>query len=115
MIRRLSELTREPLRNVRGGTGEVSSVDYLRNGEMAGVLNLTRYTLEPGASVGDHPHPKSEDLYLILEGSGTGILNGETFPVEAGDMFLVKAGGSHGLSNGSQEPLTFLRILTRQG
>jgi len=89
MIRRLSELTREPLRNVRGGTGEVSSVDYLRNGEMAGVLNL--------------------------EGSGTGILNGETFPVEAGDMFLVKAGGSHGLSNGSQEPLTFLRILTRQG
>ena len=42
------------------------------------------------------------------------MLNGEQFPVAAGDFFLVKAGGSHGLINDSAEPLTFLGILTRQ-
>jgi len=115
MIRRLSELTQEPRRNVHGGDGVVWGCDYLKRGEMAGVLSAGRNTLEPGASIGEHAHPDTEDLYVIVEGRGTGILNGERFPVEAGDAFLVKAGGTHGLSNEGPGPLTFVGVLTRQG
>ena len=114
MIRRLADLALEPKQNIRGGVGIGRSGDYLRNGEMAGVVSVGRTTLEPGASIGEHPHPNTEDLYLIVEGHGTAILNGERLPVVTGDVFLVKAGGSHGLVNDSQGPLTFVGVLTRQ-
>jgi len=88
-------------------------VEFLKDGDMEGVLSMGRTTLEPGATIGVHNHPDTNDLYLILEGQGTGILNGERFPVGPGDLFLVKAGGSHGLINDSETPLTFLGVLTR--
>ena len=113
MIRRLSELPVEPKLNIRGGLGAGVGVDLLRLGDMAGVLSLGRITLEPGASIGEHAHPNTEDLYLILEGRGVGVLNGERFPLGPGDLFLVKAGGTHGLINDSEGPLTFVGLLTR--
>ena len=113
MIRRHSELVEEAKENIRGGQGRGRGVDLLKNGEMEGVIGMGRTTLEPGSTIGEHSHPNTEDLYLILEGRGTGILNGERFPVEPGDLFLVKAGGSHGLINDSSSPLTFLGVLTR--
>lgn len=115
MIRRLSELPSETRTRIRGGVGSGSGVDLLRAGEMAGILSFGRTTLEPGTTIGVHGHPDTEDLYFILEGHGTGILDGERFPVGPGDLFLVKAGGSHGLVNDSGAPLTFLGILTRSG
>ena len=114
MIRRQSELVEEPKENIRGGHGKARGVDFLKNGEMDGVISMGRTTLEPGSSIGEHAHPNTEDLYLILEGRGTGVLDGERFPVGPGDLFLVKAGGSHGLINDSEGPLTFLGVLTRQ-
>lgn len=114
MIRRLADLVEAPKANIRGGVGGARGVDFLSNGEMAGIVSMGRTTLEPGSTIGEHAHPNTEDLYLILEGRGIGILNGECFPVEAGDLFLVKAGGSHGLINDSERPLTFLGVLTRQ-
>ena len=113
MIRRLSELAVEPKQNIRGGVGAARGVDLMKLGEMDGVLSLGRITLEPGSTIGEHAHPNTEDLYLILEGHGRGILDGERFPVGPGDLFLVKAGGSHGLINDSEGPLTFLGLLTR--
>jgi quercetin dioxygenase-like cupin family protein len=112
MIRRQGEREAERKRHIRGGVGAGLSVELLSNGEMAGVLSLGRTTLEPGASIGEHAHPDTEDLYLILEGRGTGLLDGERFPVSVGDLFLVKAGGTHGLINDSDGPLTFLGVLT---
>lgn len=113
MIRRLADLAVEPKTHIRGGLGAGQGVDLLKQGDMAGIVSMGRITLEPGATIGEHPHPNTEDLYLILEGRGTGVLNGERFPLQPGDLFLVKAGGTHGLINDSDQPLTFLGLLTR--
>jgi mannose-6-phosphate isomerase-like protein (cupin superfamily) len=113
MIRRLADLKAESKSHIRGGLGSAQTRDLLSLGEMAGVVSLGRVTLEPGASIGEHAHPNTEELYLILEGHGTGVLNGERFPVGPGDLYLLKAGGSHGLINDSEAPLTFLGLLTR--
>lgn len=113
MIKKLSDLPAEARTAVRGGLGTVADVNLLKPGEMAGVLSLGRVTLEPGATIGEHAHPDTEDLYLILEGRGTGVLDGARFPVGPGDLFLVKAVGRHGLINDSDQPLTFLGLLTR--
>ncbi len=114
MIRRLSELVEESKANIRGGHGVARGVDFLKDGEMSGIVSMGRTTLEPGSTIGEHTHPSTEDLYLILEGRGIGILNGEQFPLGPGDLFLVRAGGTHGLINDSDSPLTFLGVLTRQ-
>ena len=114
MIRRLAELATETKRDIRGGRGAAQGVDLLQLGDMDGILSMGRMTLEPGTTIGEHAHPNTEDLYLVLEGRGRGVLNGESFPLGPGDLFLVKAGGSHGLINDSTEPLTFLGLLTRQ-
>jgi quercetin dioxygenase-like cupin family protein len=112
MIRRLADLPVEAKANIRGGIGSGAGVDLLKPGDMAGILSMGRITLEPGASIGEHTHPDTEDLYLILEGQGVGLLNGERFPLGPGDLFVVKAGGSHGLLNDTKAPLTFLGVLT---
>lgn len=114
MLRLLSQVVMEPKLNIRGGSGQGSSGAYLKPGDMDGVVGAGRTRLEPGSSIGEHPHPNTDELYLIVEGRGIGIMNGAQFPVCAGDLFLVKAGHSHGLINDSQAPLVFFAVLTRQ-
>jgi len=114
MLKRFSELSQATRMNIRGGLGEGCSATYLEPGDMDGVLAAGRTRLAVGASIGEHPHPDTEELYLILEGQGTGSLDGERFPVGPGDLFLAKAGQSHGLSNDGDVPMVFFAVLTRQ-
>jgi quercetin dioxygenase-like cupin family protein len=100
---------------IRGGMGKALAVDYLAPEEMAGVLMASRITLEPGASVGEHLHPETEELYLVLDGHGVGFLDGEPFDVGPGDAWLCKAGHTHGVQNGPGTPLAFFAVLTRAG
>jgi len=115
MLKRAKELPQAPKEKIRGGVGKALAVDYLSPDEMAGVLAASRITLEPGASIGEHPHPETEELYLVLEGTGTGFLEGEAFEVGPGDAWVCKAGQTHGLQNDPREPLTFFAVLTRKG
>ena len=114
MIRRCEDLAWAPKTAIRGGVGPARGADYLKAGDMDGVLSAGRTVLEPGSSVGEHAHPNTEELYLILEGHGTGILDGARFPVGPGDLFVLKAGQSHGLVNDGPAPLVFFGLLTRQ-
>ena len=114
MIRRFSDLPWEDKLAVKGGVGPAIGAPYLVQGDMDHVMAAGRTVLEPGSSIGEHLHPASEELWLILAGRGTGSLDGETFPVEAGDLFVVKAGHAHGLVNTSEEPLAYFGLVTPQ-
>ncbi len=113
MIRRSCDIAGEVKEGIRGGTGRALAREYLRKGDMGGVLGMSVIGLEPGASFGEHTHPNTEELYLVLAGTGTGSLDGEHFPVEAGDAYVVRAGHSHGLVAGADGTLSFLAVLTR--
>jgi mannose-6-phosphate isomerase-like protein (cupin superfamily) len=112
MIRKHSELAPEVKENIRGGSGRAVALPYVAPGEMAGLEFVTVLALEPGATIGEHPHPDAEELYLIISGAGTGVLDGERFPVDVGDAYLCKRGHTHGLECGAGGPLTFLAILS---
>lgn len=113
MLRRLAEIAPERREKIRGGMGKALAWDYLKPGEMAGILASSRITLEPGASIGTHLHPHEEELYLVLEGHGTGILDEVSFAVGPGDAYVCTAGHRHGLVNSGEAPLTFFAVLTR--
>jgi mannose-6-phosphate isomerase-like protein (cupin superfamily) len=114
MIKALSALIPEAKVNVRGGVGPATSFTYLKDGEMDGVTTMARTILEPGSSVGEHLHPDTEEIWLIVEGHGTVILDGVAAPVGPGDLMLTKAGHSHGLNNSTDGPMVYLGLLTRQ-
>jgi len=91
MIRRCAELEWADKTAIRGGAGPAQGADYLEKDEMAGILSAGRTILEAGSSIGEHTHPNTEELYLVLDGHGRGVLDGETFPVGPGDLFLLCA------------------------
>ena len=115
MIRTLASLIPEPKVDIRGGHGPAVSVTYRRKGEMDGLVTMGRTVLEPGSSIGEHLHPDTEEIWYILEGTGTVVMDGVTTPVGPGDLLLTTAGHTHGLHNGPDAPMTYLGILTRQG
>jgi mannose-6-phosphate isomerase-like protein (cupin superfamily) len=69
-------------------------------------LSFINYTvMEPGSSIGVHPHGENEEVYVVLAGSGIMTVNDETRPVVPGDIILNKPGWQHGLENTGGEPL----------
>ena len=90
MIRYRAQMTGETRSNIRGGAGSARTFQYLWPGDMAGVSVVSHVTLEAGASIGQHPHPDDEELYLVLEGAGTACLDGQPFAVGPGDAFLCR-------------------------
>ncbi len=72
MIRRLAELQFENKSAIHHGAGNAVTADYLANDVMDGVLTAGRVVLEPGASIGQHPHTNADELYLVLEGRDMG-------------------------------------------
>lgn len=61
-----------------------------------------------GTSIGDHKHGDDEELYIVLEGSGVMLVDGEIKEVHAGDIIVNKPFGSHALNNNSNADLKIL-------
>ena len=65
------------------------------------------FELEPGAHVGVHTD-SAEELLVILEGTGVGLVGDETAPVAAGQVVLVPAMVRHDITNTGDGPLRVL-------
>jgi quercetin dioxygenase-like cupin family protein len=63
--------------------------------------SLAEATLEPGQSTRRHYHARSEEIYLLIDGSGTMELDGEARDVRGGDAILIPAGAWHELLAGA--------------
>ena len=57
--------------------------------------SLAEARLPVAAATTRHRHPKSEEIYYILEGRGQMELDGQLFDVEPGDSVLIKPGCRH--------------------
>jgi mannose-6-phosphate isomerase-like protein (cupin superfamily) len=66
--------------------------------------------VKPGAEIGVHSHLVDDEIYVILKGNATKIVNGEEARVGPGDAILLRCGGSHGLRNESDEEVHVLVI-----
>lgn len=111
-LRRTSHQAGELREAIRGGRGRARWIEILGAGELNGVQTVAMLELEPGASIGEHQHANTEELYLVLEGVGVGVLDGERFPVGPGDAWVCRTGHTHGLEVGPDAPLRLLAVLT---
>ncbi|GAB4239249.1 MAG: cupin domain-containing protein [Candidatus Methylacidiphilales bacterium] len=70
--------------------------------------SLAEARLQPGQSTTRHYHPRTEEIYYLLEGTGTMELEGATREVGRGDCIAIPPGAKHQLTNTGTGPLTLL-------
>ena len=70
--------------------------------------SLAEATLAPGQSTQRHHHRVSEEIYLIMQGSGVMELDGDTRRVGAGDAILIPPRAWHRLENDGEDDLRLM-------
>lgn len=59
------------------------------------------YHVPAGKEVPMHDHPKHDEIFYCMKGSGFGLLENKEVELNVGDAFIVRAGEKHSLkSNG---------------
>jgi uncharacterized cupin superfamily protein len=104
----LENLAREPLYGSRSAR--------LGRGTAARQLGAGIDVLAPGKrSCPYHLHHAEEEMFIVLEGSGTLRVAGEMLPLVAGDIAFIPAGPDypHQIINTSDAPLKYLSISTQ--
>ena len=74
-------------------------------------ITVTRVTVQKGAVNPPHRHEGSEQIWVVLEGHGSLLLEGSrTAPLMAGDVVRFADGELHGLRNSGDSPFVYLSV-----
>ncbi len=61
-----------------------------------------------------HAHKDNEEIYIILNGAGTMIIDGESFDLEPLDFVRVSPEGKRQLKASDDKPLEYICIQTKE-
>jgi uncharacterized cupin superfamily protein len=89
----------------------------LAPGTAAQKLGASVDTVAPGMrSCPYHFHYTQEEMFIVIEGSGTLRVAGEMLPIRTGDVIFIPPGPEypHQIINTSDAPLKYLSISTRE-
>ncbi len=92
------------------GVPRTALVDTARG---AKSLFLGHLDVDPGATIGTHIHPDTEEAMVIVEGELEALLGDETVTVGTGDTVLAPAGVKHGFVNRSGAKASLLAIFPK--
>jgi mannose-6-phosphate isomerase-like protein (cupin superfamily) len=70
--------------------------------------SLAEATVPPGGETAEHYHPRTEELYYFVAGTGRLRLGDEEDEVRAGDCVVIPPGTSHKLWATGDDPLVLL-------
>ena len=105
----LERMQREPLYDGVGAR--------LARGTAAQKLGASFDILPPGKrGCPYHLHHAQEEMFIVVEGSGTLRVAGEMLPLRTGDVVFIPPGPEypHQIINSSGAPLTYLSVSTRE-
>ncbi len=74
--------------------------------------SLAEARLAPGVSTTPHYHPRTEEIYYILEGTALMRIGDETRSVGPGDAIAIPPGMTHQITNSGPDELRFLCCCT---
>ncbi|HVG75872.1 MAG TPA: cupin domain-containing protein [Thermoleophilaceae bacterium] len=86
-----------------------STIRVLLDARAGGAFkqSLAEATLAPGAGTRRHYHARTEEIYIVLGGSGRMEVDGDECDVEPGDAILIPPGAWHEIKAADAE-LRFL-------
>ena len=87
-----------------------STIRVLLDARLGGAFkqSLAEATLAPGQGTQRHHHARSEEIYVLLEGTGEVEVNGERQRVGPGDAILIPPGAAHRIQADAGGELRFL-------
>jgi mannose-6-phosphate isomerase-like protein (cupin superfamily) len=71
-------------------------------------LSITWVNVPPGAEQRPHAHEESEQVYVIVRGTGRMQVAGDVEQVGEGDLVLIPPGAEHGIVNDGSETLVYV-------
>jgi mannose-6-phosphate isomerase-like protein (cupin superfamily) len=74
-------------------------------------LAVTWVDVEPGGHQLLHHHPETQ-VYIVVQGSGLMHVDGETQPVQTGDLIYIPPNAEHGIRNHTSERLSYISAAT---
>ncbi len=84
------------------GMGEFGEARFARDALGAERIGLAHYRVKPGQRIGfGHRHGESEEIYVILGGSGTFRVEDDMFPVGPRDVVYCQPSAMRGWQAGS--------------
>jgi mannose-6-phosphate isomerase-like protein (cupin superfamily) len=104
LVRRLAEAPVEEFHRLRShvlmDAGELGS----RN------MSVTWLEVPAGAEQELRSHEDAEQVYVVVRGSGTMSVAGDTQRVEEGDLILVSPATDHAVANDGDDELAFVSV-----
>lgn len=88
-----------------GGAGETTAYPLFKDAGLP--FALRKRVLHVGAGIGLHQHVKDE-VYYIVSGRGSYVLDGVVHDVGAGDALLTRPGSTHAIRQVGEEDLVIL-------
>lgn len=94
-----------------GGAGPTTAYPFFADAEGLPFV-LRKRVLHKGAGIGLHPQHKDE-IYYIVSGEGSYVLDGKQFDVRAGHALLTRPGSQHALQQRGEADLVVLLAYPR--
>jgi mannose-6-phosphate isomerase-like protein (cupin superfamily) len=111
MIRNYLETEKQIQNSAHDGIGSVELYEIWSKSDFASSCDfIDRQIIPPNSTVGYHKHGNNEEMYIILEGSGTMTIDNQEVKIKKGDMIKNKPYGEHGLINDSDSDIELLII-----
>jgi mannose-6-phosphate isomerase-like protein (cupin superfamily) len=87
-----------------------STIRVLLDGQLGGAFeqSLAEATLAAGARTRRHYHSRTEEIYVVLEGSGRMEVDGDEQHVGPGDAILIPPRAWHEIQASKDDELRFL-------
>ena len=68
------------------------------------------YFLTPGQSIKKHKHPKEEQVFMVLKGSGVIMIEDKSYDVNTGSTVFIDKGQWHEVINGKKGKMTLYQF-----
>jgi quercetin dioxygenase-like cupin family protein len=112
MLKKPEEMELQLREQMRGGKGIVIVTHLFKPGEMKGKARLfCKITLNPGCTIGTHPHDFDEEIFYMLKGQLLVNDNGVKRMFLPGEAMLTTDGDIHGVENVTAEPAEFIAVI----
>lgn len=101
--------------NVEGIAPDLMAVvhdnDYFRRVVATGDHEqVVVMTLAPGEDIGSEVHASTDQVFVLVEGTGVAVLGEEMRSFDDGDLVFVRAGTRHNIINRGDKPLRLITI-----
>ncbi len=87
------------------------AIESLVEPSQEGRMTAYRVRVEPNQTTSVSYHKIAEEIYFVLAGSGTAVLDGKPYALKAGDFLRLPPGTTHGFVT-ADEALEMLDIHT---